>query len=164
MMRKRIALTIPVLVGLLSLGSGPMDAEARSRLPYFSGVDRLGVSCRAPDDRQLAESLCVTVARLLGDGLDQPVEVGSRGMSDPATLHVLVSAVRAPTPAGDRVLAVSLDLFRAGHVDSRLWGPAPILLPIPDAPGADAGPPASGALAAPLNELVVLPLGGTPLD
>ncbi|NQW09481.1 MAG: hypothetical protein HQ481_06330 [Alphaproteobacteria bacterium] len=156
----RWVLGIPcICLGLLStLDVG--EASARSPLPYFAGVEAVGIICRSPEDVRLRDGLCETAREILSDQLAILIDVGTAGLNDRRKLHVLISGYLARSPSGEPVVIVSIDLLRAGHVDPRLYGPAPILLSSPQPDDTGYWRAVERALAGPLEQLVVRPLVG----
>jgi hypothetical protein len=141
-----------VLVVLLaSLGSA---AEARSPVPYFKGVERMAVFCGRPADRDLRARLCEEAQSVLSALVAQPVAVGAAGFRDPKTLTVLVNGHEVEGPDG-ALLVVSVDLLRKDHVDPRLFGATPIVLPVGGVETSLKG--FAGKLTALLSEIVLGP-------
>jgi len=120
------------LMSILVVLSTP--SSARSPIPYYKNVERLGLDCRGDLDASQRERICRHLARWLSDRADHPVMVGAPGGPHEDRLTLLVGLDRVTDPGDRDWLAVSLDLFRAGHVDPRLRGPKPVLLRLPEAP------------------------------
>ncbi len=104
--------------------------QARSPDAYFQAVSRLSMFCGAPNDRVLRDQLCGTARGALERQVGHDVAPGPAGFSDPSTITVLVNGYEVQGPNGP-LLAITVDLYRKGVVDTRLYGVAPIVVEAP---------------------------------
>lgn len=109
----------------------PAPARALSPVPLFRNVERLAVFCGRPEGTERRAALCELAESVLEELSGTDVAVGTAALSDPAALTVLVNGYEVEGPDGP-VMVIDVGLLRRGHVDGRLYGPAPIVV------GADA--------------------------
>lgn len=112
---------------VLTMVGATETATARSPLPYFRGLEQVGVYCGKPAAAGLRDRLCEAARTALEALLGIPVPIGPSLLADPAAITVLVNAHEVDGPSG-MIWAVTLDLFRRGQVDGKLTGTPPILL------------------------------------
>lgn len=122
----RFWMMVAAVAGAIYLFPG-LPASARSPVPYFKGVETLALFCGRPSDRTLRMQLCAAARDALVDLTGSDIEIGPQGFSDPRTITVLVNGYETEGPNGP-VLAITIDMLRKGHVDSRLFGSPPVLL------------------------------------
>lgn len=114
-----------LMAGLLS---APFEADARSPLPIFRGVERLVLFCGRPVEAEQREKLCTIAQDVLEELTGTTIVVGTVGLTDAAAITVLVNGFPVEGPTGP-VLAIEIDLLRKGHADEQLFGAPPVLVP-----------------------------------
>ena len=127
-----------ILVALLAL-MVPEVAWARSPIPYFQGVERIGVHCShlVDADLPIMAPLCDRLAEMISERHMVQVSNAAEGMSQPGTLVLLINghgweevggeANRTVSTNAGPITVFTIGLFRNGHTNPLLRDLAPYL-------------------------------------
>lgn len=125
-------------LGLLALML-PEAAQARSPIPYFQGVESIGLHCSQMLDPEVPVMvpLCERLAKVISERHGVQVSNGADGLSDPETLVLLINGHGWGEVGGgeDRTLSTTsgpitvftVGLFRNGHTNPLLRDLPPYL-------------------------------------
>ena len=129
-----LLMTLAVLVLMV-----PGTAQAKSPIPFFQGVERIGLHCSrlVQADPPIMPPLCDRLAEVIFERYAVQISHGTDGLSDDGTLYLLINSHDWSEVSGNPDLTVSTDagpitvftigLFRNGHTNPLLRDPTPYL-------------------------------------
>ena len=117
----------------------PGAAQAKSPIPYFQGVERIGLHCSrlVQADPPIMPPLCDRLAEVIAERYAVQVSNGADGLSEPGSLYLLINSHEWSEVSGDANRTVStnagpitvftIGLFRSGYTNPLLRDLPPYL-------------------------------------